>query len=456
VGQTYEKMKSFGLRCGFIKAGWKEDPTAPIQIASVQTMGKRDWWRRWPASIVFYDEAHTTAFSQVGQEVLYFTHPNAIHIGMTATPYRLGKGQMGDHFQAYVASPVPSTLQAMDFLASMKYYGVPTDGQIDLGDVRIVAGDYDERDLRNACDRPELIHRIVEEWLRLTPDKRTIAFCVDIGHARHVAEMFREAGVPADTVEGGTPIKERKRLYRALRDGELLVLTSCNVISIGFDEPSVEVGLLLRPTQSRALHFQQIGRVMRISPHTGKEYGIILDQASNLQRLGFPEDIKDYHLPTSREAKHSRIVPTKQCPMCTRIVLTFVTECPDCRYEWPTEPYVCADDMVELLSDEQLHHVQEEKMRRFFKIQRRKTFEEQHTPSWTRKIFFQTFSKWPKEEWYRNAVFGPDPTEENAIAYKDYLVAIAQKHQRSLSWVFNEFQKEFGPHHPWRDIFRDS
>ena len=456
VGQTYEKMKAFGLRCGFIKAGWKEDPTAPIQIASIQTMGKRDWWRRWPASIVFYDEAHTTAFSQVGQEVLYFTHPKAIHIGMTATPYRLGKGQMGDHFQTYVASPVPSKLQAMGFLASMKYYGVPTDGQIDLGGVRIIAGDYDERDLKNACDRPELITRIVEEWKRLTPSKRTIAFCVDIGHARHVAEMFRAAGVSSDTVEGNTPIRERKRLYRALAEGRLLVLTSCNVISIGFDEPSVEVGLLLRPTQSRALHFQQIGRVMRISPKTGKEYGIILDQASNLQRLGFPEDIKDYHLPTSRESLQSRMVPTKQCPMCTRIVLTFVTECPDCRYQWPTEPYVCADDMVELLSDEQLRHVQEEKMRRFFKVQRRETFEEGHAPSWTRKIFFQTFSKWPKEEWYRNAVFGPAPTEDDAQAYKAYLMAIAQKHQRSLSWVLNEFQKEFGPDHRWHNIFQDS
>lgn len=455
VGQTYEKMKAFGLRCGFIKAGWPEDPTAPIQIASIQTMGKRDWWRRWPASIVFYDEAHTTAFSRVGQEVLYFTHPKAVHLGMTATPYRLGQGQMGDHFQTFVASPVPSTLQAMNFLASMKYYGVPTDGQIDLGGVRVIAGDYDERDLKNACDRPELIDRIVEEWLRLTPNKRTIAFCVDIEHARHVADAFRAAGIPADTVEGGTPIKERQRLYRELGAGRLLVLTSCNVISIGFDEPSVEVGLLLRPTQSRALHFQQIGRVMRISPQTGKEYGIILDQASNLQRLGFPEDIKEYHLPTSRDSMHSRIVPTKQCPDCNRIVLTFVTECPDCAYQWPTEQHVCTDDMVELLSDEQLKQVQIEKMRHFFKVQRRRTFEEGHPPSWTRKVFFQTFGRWPKEEWYQGAVFGHDGSLENQRAYKTYLMAIAHQHGRSLSWVLNEFQKEFGPD-GWQTVFTES
>ena len=87
VGQTYHKMQSFGLRCGFIKAGWKEDPAAPIQIASIQTMEKRSWWRNWPANVVFFDEGHTTIFSQIGQEILYQTHAKAVHLAMTATPY---------------------------------------------------------------------------------------------------------------------------------------------------------------------------------------------------------------------------------------------------------------------------------------------------------------------------------------------------------------------------------
>ncbi|BAU41259.1 DEAD/DEAH box helicase [Leptolyngbya sp. O-77] len=248
VGQTYDKMRAFGLHCGFIKAGWKEDPTAPIQIASVQTMTKRHWWKKWHADVVLFDEAHTTVFSQVGQQVLYKTHPNAVHLALTATPYRLGKSQLGDHMETLVASPVPSVLQKMGYLAPMKYYGLSAEHQIDLSGVGTVAGDYDERALKNACDRPELVERIVEEWLRLVPDKRTIAFCVDVEHARHVADAFNQANVPAATVDGETPIKDRQKLYADLRDGHILVLTSCNVISIGFDEPSVEVGLLLRPT----------------------------------------------------------------------------------------------------------------------------------------------------------------------------------------------------------------
>ena len=270
VGQTYDRMKSFGLHCGFIKAGWEEDRDAPIQIASVQTMAKRKWWRTWPADVVFYDEGHTTLFSRVGKSVLYKTHPHAVHLVMTATPERLGKDQLGEHLDTLVASPVPNELQMMGYLSPMRYYSMPLDGIANLKDVKTVRGDYEEAGLKHACDRPELITKIVSEWSRLCLNKRTIAFCVDIEHARHVAEAFRGAGIPADTVEGSTPIKERKRMYADLRGETILVLTSCNVISIGFDEPSVEVGLLLRPTQSSALHFQQIGRVMRISPQTGK------------------------------------------------------------------------------------------------------------------------------------------------------------------------------------------
>ncbi len=452
VGQTYEKMQAFGLRCGFIKAGWQEDPDAPIQIASIQTMEKRSWWRNWKANVVFFDEGHTTVFSQIGQEIIYRTHPKAVHLAMTATPYRLGREQLGDHMQTFVASPVPAELQRMGFLAPMQYYGVPVDSQIDLQGVRTVAGDYDERDLKNACDRPELIQRIIEEWQRLTPGKRTIAFCVDVEHARHVADAFRAVGVPAAVVDGSTPIKERHQLYRALGTGELLVLTSCNVISIGFDEPSVEVGLLLRPTQSRALHYQQVGRVLRISPATGKQYGIILDQANNLKRLGFPEDIQEYRLPTSREPGTVETHPTKQCPTCNRLVWGFVMTCPSCSYHWPTEVQINTESMVEVYSEELLRQIERRKMYEFFRTQRQKTFREGSAPNWTKRVFYEEFGCFPEPDWSVGAIFGDMPTLDDKYAYRDYLIQTAQRHGKSLTWVIEEFQQEFGQE-SWQEIF---
>ena len=452
VGQTYDKMQSFGLRCGFIKAGWREDPDAPIQIASIQTMEKRSWWRDWKAQVVFFDEGHTTVFSQIGQQIIYKTHPRAVHLAMTATPYRLGRDQLGDHMQSFVATPVPSELQRMGFLAPMQYYGVPSDSQIDLSGVRTVAGDFDERDLRNACDRPELVARIVEEWQRLTPGKRTIAFCVDVEHARHVAEAFKAIGVAAAVVDGSTPIKERQQLYRDLGSGWLQVLTSCNVISIGFDEPSVEVGLLLRPTQSRALHYQQIGRVMRISPISGKKFGIILDQANNLKRLGFPEDIQEYSLPTRQKPGSSEAKPTKQCPDCNRLVWGFVMACPSCSYRWEHDVQIHTEDLVEVYSDELLRQIERRKQSDFFRAQRQKAFQEGAAPNWAKSRFFQQFNCSPESDWCLGSIFGDQPSLKDRYAYRDYLVKIAQQQGKSIAWVVEEFQQEFG-FDSWQEVF---
>jgi superfamily II DNA or RNA helicase len=448
VGQTHRKMQAFGLRCGFIKAGWREDPTAPIQIASIQTMAQRDWWRKWPAKVVLFDEGHTTVFSQVGQELIYHTHPQSIHLALTATPYRLGREQLGDHMQSFVASPVPWQLQRMGYLAAMKYFGVDKEGQIDLTGVRTIAGDFDERDLKNACDRPELVQRIVDEYQRLVPGKRAIAFCIDIEHARHVAEAFNHAGIAAAVVDGGTPIKERQRLYKQLSADKLKVLISCNVISIGFDEPSVEVGMLLRPTQSRALHQQQIGRVMRISPETGKQYGIILDQAGNLQRLGFPEDIKSYFLPTSREPGDVQVSPAKQCPSCNRLVWGFVMQCPECGHVWPTEPQIYTEALTEVLSE----HQQQLPMIEFYRSQRQQMFHKGESLNWIKHKFYEKFGRLPEAAWCQGAIFGDRPTIDNKYAYRSYLMKQAQQQGKSISWVIEEFQQEFGDNE-WQELF---
>ncbi|MFH7242779.1 MAG: DEAD/DEAH box helicase [Spirulina sp.] len=446
VGQTYEKMKSFGLHCGFIKAGWEENRDAPIQIASIQTMAKRRWWKQWPADVVFYDEGHITLFSQVGKSVLK-TFPNATHLVMTATPERLGKEQLGDVMDTLVASPVPSTLQHMGYLAPMKYYSMPPDGVANLKDVKTVGGDYDEAGLKNACDRPELIEKIVTEWQRLCPGKRTIAFCVDLEHARHVANAFNAAGIPAATVEGGTPIKERQQMYQDLRQENILMLTSCNVISIGFDEPSVEVGLLLRPTQSSALHLQQIGRVMRISPHTGKGYGIILDQAGNLERLGFPEDIKDYHLPVQESGGGGgKPAPTKPCPQCGRVVLSFIAKCPDCGHQWITERPLNLEDMVEIYSAVQAHQITDPSiLRDLFHSCRRRAYKRRDKLSYADHAFFNYCGKHPHPSWYLGSLFGSHPSFEQMQTFYIYLCQKANKHGDSQDWIVQEFEKECGP-----------
>ncbi len=448
VGQTYEKMKAFGLQCGFIKAGWEENRDAPIQIASIQTMAKRRWWQQWPADVVFYDEGHITLFSQVGKKVMLRTHKNAVHLVMTATPLRLGKEQLGDYLDTLVASPVPNVLQDMGYLSRMKYYSMPKDSMAELEEVKTAKGDYDERDLKNACDRKELVERIVEEWFRIGHNKRTIAFCVDVGHANNVAKQFRKAGITANTVDGNTSIKDRKKLYHALKTGELMVLTSCNVISIGFDEPSVEVGLMLRPTQSSAMHFQQLGRVMRISPGTGKEYGIILDQAGNLERLGFPEDVEDYSLPTRQAATEGGgSAPTKPCPACGRIVLSFIVKCPDCAHQWVSDRPVNTESMVEIYSNAQAQQIRDvPTLIELYHGHRRRNFKKNRPPSMADRAFYDQCGREPIPDWCYGSLFGPHPTWDEQLAIVDYLFESAKRGGgKPGDWVIQEFEKEVGP-----------
>jgi superfamily II DNA or RNA helicase len=450
VGQTYDKMKSFGLHCGFIKAGWPEDPTAPIQIASVQTMAKRNWWRDWSADLVFYDEGHTTVFSQVGQQLIYETHKDAVHLAMTATPYRLGSTQLGDHFETMVTAPPPATLQKMGFLAQMKYYGIPGEDQLDLGGIQVVAGDYDEKQLKNACDRPELIDRVVTEWQRLTPGKRTIAFCVDVEHARHVSQAFAAAGIASDYVSGATGSKKRALLYESIARGDLRVLTSCNVLSIGFDVPSIEVGLLLRPTMSLALHHQQVGRVMRISPKTGKSHGIILDQAGNLQRLGFPEDVQEYEMPygtgEDKPGKSKRGAPKKACPQCGTYINTFAMDCPDCGYDWRTARESYSSELIELMTRDQLSAVQDEGTRyQIFCSIRQRIYRKGYGPGFAQQEYYDCFQCRPDPSWYLGAIFGKQPIEDDRKDYEYYLRVVANKLGKGQAWMIEEFNKEFGP-----------
>ncbi len=142
-------------------------------------MVKRQWWKQdFQAQVVLIDECHLTAFSAVVQQMMTQTYPNAIYIGLTATPYRLKKTEeMGDIFQTLVAAPMPHKLIDSGYLSKPSYYGLH---QPDLQKVKTVAGDYDEHQLAIACDKPELIDQLVGEWRKLAYGRRTIVFAVNV------------------------------------------------------------------------------------------------------------------------------------------------------------------------------------------------------------------------------------------------------------------------------------
>ena len=444
IDQTAEKFTRYGLEVGFIKAGYEENPDALVQIGSIQTLNNRDWWRSHPADLIIFDEAHITLLSQVGKEILYETHPNAYVVALTATPKRLGNEQIGDHLDGFVCTPTPSELQAMGFLAPLRYF-VPNINP-DVSDLEVRGDDYDTQEIKNACFRPELISAIIKEWfLRQDDDgsylcrgKRTLAFCVDIEHAKTVAHNFNRLGVPFSCLTSETPRKERDAIYEDFRSGKLLGISSINVISIGFDEPAAEVGLMLRPTASEALHFQQLGRLMRISPETGKRFGVILDQAGNTTRLGIPEDIKEYALPVSKEKLTGGEMPTKACPQCDRIVPTFTVDC-QCGHHWVTKFEINTNGMIEI-PVRGAYPIEELKDK--FKLYRMEAFHKGDPPTIAEKKFALEFGISPLEQWYANSTLGGSDRLKNA--YIDYLSECAKMIGKDKEWAIQQYLLEFG------------
>ncbi len=440
IAQTYDKLSSFGVECGFIKAGWQEQRQARVQIASVQTLLQRDWWAEFAADVVLLDEAHIVAWSAIVQGMMAQIYPQAIYVGLTATPWRLRKRQgMGDIFQALVSAPMPHELIDHGFLVKPAYFGVP---EPDLDGVKTVAGDFDEGELAIACDRPELIKQLVAEWKRLAWGRRTIAFAVNVQHSQHIYEAFQQQGIPASHVDGDTPIKVRNRIYQQLAQGDILVLTSCQTLTEGFDVCSVSAILLSRPTKSKALYFQMVGRGLRLSPETYKHDCLVVDQAGNVNRHGFIEDLKGVSLKKGHNREPGE-TPTKICPRasggCGAILYTFQMRCPRCGYCFPElEQLPLVQKLEHLLRPEDVERMQ------FYRQKIQEAYRQGFSPGWAAVIFKEACGYWPPKAWAWGALFGDAPTVVQKETYYEYLRAIAQRKQKPDIWVEHHFGLEFG------------
>jgi len=251
--------------------------------------------------------------------------PEAKFIGVTATPERLdGKG-LGSMFDRMVMGPSVQWLIDNGFLARPVYYA-PRETP-DLSHVHKVAGDFDRAETEEIIDTPRITGDAVIHYRRFCGGQRAVAFCISVAHAQHVAEQFCAAGVPAASIDGSLDPEVRAQRVADLTAGKILVLTSCELISEGFDLPAVNAAILLRPTHSLSMHLQQLGRALR--PYPGKTHATILDHVGNCLRHGLAEQERAWDLEgREKRTKKSTPVETKQCSKCFAIFTG--TVCPQC------------------------------------------------------------------------------------------------------------------------------
>ena len=323
ASQAKARFEKYGMKVGILQ-GENTDRSADDQVvvSTIQTLSAR--FEKNPtmldADIIVIDEVHV--FHQMHKKVLdYRTVPC---IGLSATPHN---ASLGLYFTNVVAPVTVRELVDAGHLMAPQIYA-PTEP--DLDGVRFQRGDFVESDLEDKMTR--ITGDVVAHWQRLAPGRPTIAFCVNVNHAREMAQEFVSAGVPAEVVHGGTPLEEREELFRQLAAGDIQVLTSVYVLGVGFDLPEASCAILARPTASEALHIQQCGRVLRVAD--GKPAPIILDHAGNTLRHGRPQD----YIPPALGEVESRVRkervpserPAARCSSCGYILEPGVMECPKC------------------------------------------------------------------------------------------------------------------------------
>ena len=321
LDQISATLKRVGVPHGFIQAG-KSTSTQPAVVASIQTLARR--LDTIPApDLVIIDEAHHSVSKSYVQ--MFAAWPTAKFIGVTATPERLdGKG-LGAMFDRMVMGPSVQWLIDNGFLAQPVYYA-PRE-VVDLSQVHTVAGDFDRSEAEEIVDTPRITGDAVTHYVRFCNRQRAVAFCISVAHAQHVADTFNSCGIPSASIDGTLDPEVRKQRVEDLTAGKILVLTSCELISEGFDLPAVNAAILLRPTHSLSMHLQQVGRALR--PYPGKTNAIILDHVGNCLRHGLAEQERDWDLSgREKRLKKSSLVETKQCSKCFAIFAG--TVCPQC------------------------------------------------------------------------------------------------------------------------------
>lgn len=287
IDQTSRALDDCGINHGVIKSGHpRVRPQKPVQVGSIQTLDsrlRRDTHKLPPPDMVVLDECHDNLARH--RRIIDYIQPRHI-VGLTATPYRAdGKG-LGAIFDAIVSGPPILELIRLGALVPWQVFAPPV--RLDLSEVRIKRGDYDPSQLADALNTRTLIGSVVDEYQRLASDRRALAFCCDVRHAVDLAQAFLDAGIPAGVVHGGLSSHDRARVLGLFRSGALRVLASCDLLNKGYDDPGLDCLILARPTRSRALWRQQLGRGSRPAP--GKADCIVLDHANATAQHGHPAD----------------------------------------------------------------------------------------------------------------------------------------------------------------------
>ena len=222
-------------------------------------------------------------------------------LGLSATPFREDRQDVASLCDGniIVQHELRSGIES-GILCPYHYFGCFDD--VDYTRLNFNGGRYSVRDLERVLIIPERDRGIVAKWKEHAVGRPTLAFCCSHRHAERVAESFTKEGVPAEVYLSSTTREERRKLINRLQFGKLSVLCAVDVLNEGVDIPFIECLLMLRPTESKRVFYQQLGRGLRKS--VGKSHCVAIDFIGNFKNA---YRIVEYHglLPSEREQPYA-------------------------------------------------------------------------------------------------------------------------------------------------------
>lgn len=460
IDQCVDHLRAVGItNVGVIRGDDdRTNPNALVQVASIQTLSRRD---KPFAGIVFIDECHRAVSDSYLKLLEHYQ--DSIIIGFTATPVRLDGRPMGATFECLDVVVTYEQLIKDGYIAAPLCYGAPV--QPDLSGIKMVDGDFHEGMLAEVMQDKSLIGHSLDHWKKLAhlykgpnggtvegPYRRTLIFAVGIQHSLNICERFAAAGVRIEHLDGTTPTPRRKAILKALADGELDAITSVGILLEGTDIPSAKCALHLRPTQSLALARQSVGRILR-PWHPGCAPGcrlhpsiepLLLDHAGNIQRHGFPHE--DLHWSLTERARSLEKKPASRiCAGCYAYLPAYKRVCPYCGADSPApkETDLPRENEQQLAL---LASTPEEMRKLYFRmivdIARTKGYK----PGFASARYKDRYGIWPPYEWsawVKNS-FSQDPVwlAASAVNAEKKAKIAAQKQAKELAKIEQEHPGE--------------
>lgn len=324
IHQCHERLTRKGVDAGIIMAGHRPRPECRVQVASKDTLRFRGL--PWEPQLFLFDECHrsvTPSWRRVADD-----YPLVPRVGLTATPFRLDGQPLGDIYGRIVIACWFDELIGTDRLVDPTVF-VPN--RPNTKGIPVKGGEYRRSDIQAAMDTATLVGSVVQHWMERGRGRRTVVYASGIKHSLHLVEEFKKAGAKFEHLDGMTPDGRRRDLLKALSEGSIDGISNVDVLTEGWDLPTLEVASVARLTASLNLHLQIGGRVARAA--AGKEGALILDHAGNFLRHGPLTQRLIYSLDGSVGTIEDPEAPEKKerlCRKCKFLITKRIESCPSC------------------------------------------------------------------------------------------------------------------------------